>query len=331
MNILYTLNDKFVPQVGTCICSVCENNKNVNDITFYVVSYGITSDNKKKLKQLVRSYKRKINIIELDDLKKYFDFDFDTLGWSPVIVARLLVDKLIKDDIDRILYLDGDTLVVDSLEEFYKMNLKGKTLAMSIEPTVNKNRFSELNIEGYSYHNSGVLLIDLKKWKKINAGEKVINYYRKHDGKLFAADQDAINGALKSEIYSVLPRYNFYNIFYIYPYKYMKKLMKPLDYFSKDEYEYCKKNPCIIHYLGEERPWRKGNTHKYRNEYIKYLSLTPWKDNEFEDGWKIYFVFWRIFNFVMKPFPRLRHKIINGLIPTFMKFRANKLKKNKEK
>ena len=27
MNILYTLNDKFVPQVGAGICSICENNK----------------------------------------------------------------------------------------------------------------------------------------------------------------------------------------------------------------------------------------------------------------------------------------------------------------
>lgn len=331
MNILYTLNDKFVPQVGTCMCSVCENNKDIEDITFYVVSYGITADNKKKMKQLVKSYKRNIKIIELDDLKKYFNFDFDTLGWSPVIIARLLVDKLIKDDIDRILYLDGDTLVIDSLKGFYATDLHGKTLGMSIEPTVNKNRFAELDIEGYPYYNSGVLLIDMKRWKKINAGEKIINYYRKHDGKLFAADQDALNGALKKEIYSVLPRYNFYNIFYTYPYGYMKKLMRPLEYFTKDDYDFCVKNPCIIHFLGEERPWRKGNTHKYRKQYEHYLKLTPWKDFEFEKGWELYFICWSIFNIVMKPFPRTRHKIINGLIPTFMKYRAHKLKKNKEK
>ena len=39
MNILYTFNDKFVPQVAAAITSVCENNKNVFEIHFYPVSY----------------------------------------------------------------------------------------------------------------------------------------------------------------------------------------------------------------------------------------------------------------------------------------------------
>ena len=38
MNILYTLNDKFVPQVAAGICSVCENNKDIDNITFYLIS-----------------------------------------------------------------------------------------------------------------------------------------------------------------------------------------------------------------------------------------------------------------------------------------------------
>ena len=38
MNILYTLNDKFVPQVAGGICSICENNKDVDDINFYLIS-----------------------------------------------------------------------------------------------------------------------------------------------------------------------------------------------------------------------------------------------------------------------------------------------------
>ena len=45
MNILYTLNDKFVPQVAGGICSICENNKDVDDINFYLISNGISEKN----------------------------------------------------------------------------------------------------------------------------------------------------------------------------------------------------------------------------------------------------------------------------------------------
>ena len=46
-----------------------------------------------------------------------------------------------------------------------------------------------------------------------------------------------------------------------------------------------------------------------------------------ESGWKVYFICWDIFNVVTKPFPSLRYKIINSLIPTFMKIRSKKNKK----
>ena len=38
-------------------------------------------------------------------------------------------------------------------------------------------------------------------------------------------------------------------------------------YYTKTEVEYAIKNPAIIHYLGEERPWRKGNKHKFKIQY----------------------------------------------------------------
>ena len=330
MNILYTLNDNFVPQVGTALLSVCENNKDL-DIHFYILSYGIKSNNKKKLENLVKKYKKEIDIIEADDLRKFFTFDFDTGGWNSVILLRLLMGEILPKSVEKIIYMDGDTIVRGSLKELWDTNLEGKTLGMSIEPTIDKERIKTLDIDGYPYYNSGVLLVDLKRWRKINASKKIFDYYKKHDGKLFAADQDAINGALKEEILTISPKYNFYNIYNQYSYNFLKKQMKPLSYISKDIYMEAVNNPVIIHYLGEERPWRKGNTHKYKNDYIKYLSKTPWKDTPLEEGWILYFICFRIFNIVTKPFPSLRLRTINKLIPTFMKIRKKQIKKNMSK
>lgn len=325
INIVYTLNDKFVPQVAAGICSVCENNKD-QEITFYLISDGITEQNQQKLKEFVESYGQKIDIIEIGDLGKYIDFDFDTTGWNSIVLARLVLDKLLPSTVDRVLYLDGDTIVRGDLRDLYDTDMGKSVIGASIEPTANKKHKTSLDIEG-AYYNAGVLLINMKKWRKEKTGQKILDFYEKHEGKLFANDQDAINGALKGEIYTLLPKYNFCNIYTQYPHRYLKRLVAPAEYFSLAAFEDSVKNPAIIHYLGEERPWRAGNTHKYRDDYKKYLAMTPWQDMPDEAGWNTYFLCWRVFNTVTKPFPALRYKIIDSLIPFVLRLRA---KQNKQ-
>lgn len=327
MNILYTLNDKFVPQVAAGICSVCENNKDIENITFYLISKEISEENKKKLVEFGNKYNRDVYIKELGNINDYIDFEFDTTGWNSIVLARLILDKFLPDSIQKVLYLDGDTICRGSLKKLWETNLENHVLAASIEPTVDKTRKENLGLKDYPYYNAGVLLINLDKWKKDNIGKQILGFYKKNNGRLFANDQDAINGALAGKIYTLLPKYNFYNIFYQYPYKFLKKLMYPVKYFEEDEFKECVKNPVIIHYLGEERPWRIGNHHKYKSDYINFLDKTPWAKMNYENGWKLYFICWDIFNFITKPFPKLRYNIINSLIPTFMKIRAKNIKK----
>lgn len=330
MNILYTLNDKFVPQVAAGITSVCENNRDIDNIDFYLMSMGISEKNKKKLKKYVKKYDRNIYFIELDNLSSYFDFDFDTNGWNPIVLARLLLDKLLPKKLEKILYLDGDTIVRGSLKELWNTDMSEYSIAASIEPTIDKKRKNSMNMSGFPYYNAGVLLVNLNKWKKDKIGEQIIKYYQDNNGNLFANDQDAINGSQVGKIYTLSPKYNFYNIFYQYPYKFLRKLCD-FEYVSYDVFMDAKTNPIIIHYLGEERPWRIGNKHKYKDDYLKYLSMTPWKNQNMEDGWKTYFVFWNLFNIITKPFPRIRYSIINALIPKFMAYRKKQLKKEKNK
>ena len=331
MNILYTLNDNFIPQVSAGICSVCENNKDVKKIDFYLMSLKISKNNKEKLKKFIKKkYNRDIYYIELENLDKYFDFSFDTNGWNPIVLARLLLDKLLPEKISKILYLDGDTIVRGSLKELWNLDMKGSVIGASIEPTIDKNRKNSLGLSGLPYYNAGVLLVDLKRWRNEMTGKRIIDFYKKNNGRLFANDQDAINGALKGEILTISPKYNFYNIFYQYNYRFLNKLCD-FSYINKDVFIDAYYNPVIIHYLGEERPWRIGNKHKYREDYIKYLNLTPWKGKNFENGWGTYFVLWNLFNLFTKPFPMLRYNIINKLIPVFMKYRSKKIKNTNRK
>ena len=321
MNIVYTVDNKFVPQLATGICSVCENNKDV-DICFYVVSKGITQTNKNKLKEFVENYGKKIIIIELSNVKDYIDFDFDTSSWNDIVLARLFFDRLLPNDVDKIIYLDGDTMVRGSLKDLWSLNLDNYVIGAVVEPTANKERKQAIGLDlTRPYYNAGVLLINMKKWKEMNAGNIVLNFYKEHQGRLFANDQCAINGSLKNYILQIPIGYNFCNSYRFYNYKTLVKMMKPTKFISKEEYVRQCNNPIIIHFLGEERPWRVGNKHTYTQEYMSYWNKTPWADTNLELGWENYFKLFNLFNSIMKFFPMLRYKIMDRLIPVMIKHR----------
>lgn len=162
---------------------------------------------------MAEKYQREITILELGELTEYLDFSFDTNGWNSIVLVRLLLDRYLPENVERVLYLDGDTIATDSLKELWQTDLSGYVLGGCIEATVDQKQKKNLGMEIIPYINAGVLLIDLKKWREEQIGRKILEYYRSHDGNLFANDQDAINGCLKNSIYYLLPRYDFYNIY----------------------------------------------------------------------------------------------------------------------
>lgn len=322
MNILLTIDNNFVPQLAANICSVCENNAEMESIVFYIFDNGISEDNRKKLIEFVASYERKIVFIPILGFMDNLGFEFDTTGWNEIVLARLLMTKFLPESINKILYLDGDTIVRKSLASLWDTDLGNYTLGAAMEPTANSKRRESLGIGGKPYYNAGVLLVNLTNWRKSKAEKRILDYCASNSSRLFANDQDAINVVLKDEILALSPSYNFSNVFIYYPFRILEALMP--EFCSKDEFQEIKNNPNIIHYLGEERPWRKGNTHAFRLDYDYYLGKTPWRDTPREEGWETYFTFWKVFNFLTRPIPYVRFKIIDSLIPLFIKQRAKK-------
>lgn len=328
MNIVYTTNDGFTPQVATCMVSVYENNKDVKDLDIYVVAIKMNKDYQKKLKEVAKKYNRECHIIELNDIRGLFDFDVDTLGWHITVLARLFFDKLLPKSVDKIIYLDGDTICIRSLKELWNTDMKNNVIAGSLSPTKRDRAIKELGITSKDpYINAGVLLINLKKWRKDKTGARIIKYYKEHDGHLSANDQDAINGALRSEIKVIKPKFNYYTSYIYYSYKMLKKLQSPYKFIPESWYDESAKEPVIIHYPGEERPWRKGCKHPFQKEFDYYYSLTPFKDKPKDTGWERYFFFFYIFNFFGKRMPRFRIWVIDTFAKYLMNRRAKKLKK----
>ena len=200
---------------------------------------------------------------------------------------------------------------------------------MAPEPTADRNRRTSLGIGSYPYCNAGVVLFNLKKWRDNDMEKGILNFCKRNKEKLFANDQDALNVYLKDDIKVMSISYNYSNIFDYYPFEYLNKLMP--NFCSKIAFEHARANPAIVHFLGEDRPWRAGNTHRFSSDYFYYLRQTPWSEAPIEYGWEQYYKAWGLFNTITSPFPSARYKAITSLIPLFMKVRAKKRKQDESR
>lgn len=325
INVVYTLNNSFVPQVAASIESILCNKEIADEIEVYLIGENISDKNMGKLNHQVNKFQQKVHFIPLQQLSTLIGFEFDTGGWNQIVLARLFLDKLLPEDVEKVIYLDGDTIIRGSLRKLWETDLSEAVIAMAPEPTVNKKRKNFLGLNTEPYCNAGILLINLNLWKNESYEKKILDYYKKNNGKLFANDQDALNAVLKDSRIILSPTYNYFNVYDQYSYSYLKKLIYPAKFISKEEFLKVKQNPTIIHYLGEERPWRVGNKHRFKKDFENSLYSSGWSDMKFEKGWELYFKFFYLFNGLTRPFPMIRYHIMNILIPYFIRFRAKGL------
>lgn len=328
MHVLYATDENYVRHAAASMLSLWDHNRSVRELTVHVLSMGITEESRAALDELAASFGREVKVYELGDISQWFDFSFNAGGFAQSTLARLFMARVLPESVERVIYIDCDTVVLDSLEDMFSLDMGSNYLGMVAEPTANKGRRKQLDMpDSQPYFNAGILLVNLALWRRENAENTVLCFYRDKGGNLTAPDQDAINGAFVGRIMELEPRYNYGSIQLYYPWKAQKKMSAPTPFMSEESYRRGTQKPAIIHFLGEERPWRAGNRHPYTPEYDKYLGMTPWKDTPKDEGWRLYYKCFAIFNAVTKPVPMLRYKIIDALIPAFMRMRARKLKK----
>ena len=61
--VVYSSDNNYVQHTGVSILSLLDNNRHFKDISIYVIDNEISKDNKEKLVEICRSYKRKIIFI----------------------------------------------------------------------------------------------------------------------------------------------------------------------------------------------------------------------------------------------------------------------------
>lgn len=303
MNVVYYSSDFFSEMCGVSIQSLCENNQSVDDITIYIVEDHISETNKARLKKITDRYGRKMIFIKMPTQQECYPGVNVNLGRTH---ARMALSKILPSDVDRVLSLDSDTLVVDSIEEMYHTPLEDDQYVAGVYDCLGQAMQKKVlhAADDLCYCNAGVFLIDLEKWRAENVGEKLLEAVLKNaDGNhvMYFLEQDLMNLTFYGHLKTLHPRYNLLTSIAYFDYEECMMMKRPVRYYKKSEVEYAKEKPAILHattcFYVRKRMWVEDSDHPYHDRYMTYRNQTEWKDEQqIQDkrkfSKKIYAAFW---------------------------------------
>lgn len=178
MNVVYASNDNYARHLGVSICSLFDSNTREKKIDVYILSVGISDENRKKLDSIGDRYRRNIHYIEISDLKEKIPFSVDTGRFDISTLGRLFIGEMLPETVKKILYLDCDTVVIRSLKNMWALDLEGNIAGAVQEPTIYKEVKADIGLgENDPYYNAGVLLVDMEKWREEDTGRRMMVYY----------------------------------------------------------------------------------------------------------------------------------------------------------
>lgn len=272
LNVAYSSDDNYSKHLLVSMISLLDNNnKDFEQINIYILSNGIKENNKNILSEWCQKYNANIEFIEFSQIESKVKTDGK---FSLSAFGRLFLDDFINKD--KVLYLDCDSVINGSYSELMRIDIS-QYVCCAVQDNVFSFYKKAIGLDKKDvYYNSGMLLINLKKWNEEHMQEKAIETIKKFNGSVPHQDQGVINAICKNKILKLHPKYNFQCPMFEYTPKQMQ-VMNP-NYYTEKELQEAKEHPIFIHYTEgvSNRPWRDTCTHPNKELYLKYQAMTPY-------------------------------------------------------
>lgn len=285
MNVMYAADENYAEIMAVSIKSMMLTNK-WEKIHFYLVEDGISDENRKKLTEMITGDGNEVSFIAKPDIRGILGVELKTLRWSDSAYSRLFLKELFgrETKIEKILYMDCDTLIVDSLEELWNTDVSDALGAACLECMSNMHKKIIGAMPKDNYINTGMLLLNVKRWIAEDIQKTEADFIRKYHGKTEYVDQGVINGTVSNRFILVNPRYNMTALGYDFTYEEMQIYRKPSFGYSREEWNTAVEAPAVVHFTTSflsVRPWYEGSKHPYATEWKKVHDMTPWENNPY--------------------------------------------------
>ena len=246
ISIALCTDENLVKHIGTLLYSVDENTSSFVDA--YIIYDNLSEKSLKKLTSLNDILSTvTVHMIKVLDKQqeKLSKISLENTGLPVTSCYRFILPDLLPS-LDRIIYLDVDTLVLSDLTELWRTDLEGKFIGAAKDELIIPNVAQKIVSERKSYFNSGMLLMDL-------------NLFRKYD-----ICSDLIDFAVDIAEYCEYGDQDILNYYFIDGYKLLDTKWNCGRKFLEDR----EKEVGIVHFYGLEKPWNNTVYSFYARENI---------------------------------------------------------------
>lgn len=260
MHFLYASDDGFSAVLRASMHSLLETHRG-SSLTIHIVGEGLSAGTMESVLAMGNQYGQVIDLVEMPDFRRLLGREVDTRRFTMSAFSRLFVDSLIASDIERIVYLDCDTIITRSLAELWDFDLDGAVIG-AVNDCRNQRYLTHLGLSrDDTYINSGVLLIDLVKFRHEKWQSRFAEAILAYDGLLEFPDNDLICMLMQDRLAVLPPQYNMISPVRMCSFAEVHRLRRPTVYYSEDVFEQAKRAPAVLHYTTyfgvNGRPWQE--------------------------------------------------------------------------
>lgn len=283
ISIVVASDNHYAIHIAALLKSIDVNHKTDEHIDFHIIDDGIYSGFKKKLESIVDPNRITIKWFKSKDIiPPDISIPVDSSAFPLTVYMRVFSPYVVDKEVKKIIYLDVDTIVQADISALWNVSLGDYTVGaiLDVGETVDSKwagipNYKELGLAADTkYFNSGVLLINSRKWKDTNSTKQVIDILSKYREHVRLADQYGLNVFFANKWLELDPTWNWFA-------------------FKEDL------QPNLVHFLDIKPIFKSYNSKDvYRDEFFRYLSMTPWKDFKPING--NYRQFRKIFNKLKK-------------------------------
>jgi lipopolysaccharide biosynthesis glycosyltransferase len=283
VHVLAAANRNYIMPLTVMLVSVAANFDPQRELVLHIVSNDATEKDKEDLRQSIAMNRPNLDRTEIH----WYTFDASILEglpvfsyFSPEVYAGLIGLMLLPENLERVVVLDCDVVVLKDISELYDLPV-GPKMIYAAQDVATPFVSSRMGIFDYAERglspktklfNSGVVVYDLKRYRKENVTPRILEYMAVNAKKVKQQDQAGLNALLVGDWTELDHRWNqgfdvlFYEFWEIAGY-------------SREEWARVRDNPYILHFSGEKKPWQKGRRGPRYSYFYKYLKKSVFKDS----------------------------------------------------
>ena len=259
--VFFASDDNYIPCLAVAIHSLEKNASKKNNYRLIILHSGMSEKGQQEIKEFEQE-----NIkIEFKDISNIENDLKDDLAlrlrdyYSSTIYYRIFIGTLFPE-YHKAVYIDSDVILLDDIANLYNTDLEGNIIGAIPDGVVHDSKklqdYVEVNdgVENKKYFNSGVLVIDLDKFRETRVDERFVRILTKYNCDTIAPDQDYLNILCKDKV------------------KYL-----PLSWDKMPDYceHLDEKDIHLIHYNMFKKPWHYRDV-EYSDIFWKYAKETKY-------------------------------------------------------